>query len=157
MVICKKIFYFWTLFWDFWWFFVWLLWLFVKLRRPVTCDRRIDLIGTVKWMRTSVKPATGMGLTVRGMVVGTENCILIHTRGSNIDYLKWLVQYWLFHWLFQYWLFTAVVSILIIWSTYSNIDYLKHLVQYWLFTALIWIMIIHSTYLNNDYSKQLFQ
>ena len=36
-------------------------------------------------MRTSVKPATaGMGLTGRGtgMVVGTESCILIRTRGT---------------------------------------------------------------------------
>ena len=45
-------------------------------------------------MRTSVKPATAdMGLTGRGIAVGTENCILIRTRGSNIDYLKRLVQY----------------------------------------------------------------
>ena len=56
MVICKKIFYFWTLFWDFWWFLVWQLWLFVKLRRPVTCDRRIDLIGTVGSSRTLQGP-----------------------------------------------------------------------------------------------------
>ena len=36
-------------------------------------------------MCTSVKPATvGMGLTCRGtgMAVGTEICILIHTRGT---------------------------------------------------------------------------
>ena len=45
-------------------------------------------------MCTSVKPAmAGMGLTGRGMVVGTESCILIRTQGSNINYLKQLVQY----------------------------------------------------------------
>ena len=47
MVICKKICLFWTIFWDFLPFLVWPLWLFVKLRGPVTCDRRIDLIATV--------------------------------------------------------------------------------------------------------------
>ena len=34
---------------------VWPLWLFVKLRRPVTRDRRIDLIGTVYLFRSFVR------------------------------------------------------------------------------------------------------
>ena len=54
MVICKKFSSFLDDFLRFFMILVWPLWLFVKLRRPVTRDWRIDLIGTVV-CRTSLR------------------------------------------------------------------------------------------------------
>ena len=87
MAICKII-------WDFWWFLLWLLWLFIKLRRPVTCDQQIDLIGTVLVLGTvsTSQPIsklnlpwwvwvwTGMGT---GKVMGRNTCIGIHTQSTH--------------------------------------------------------------------------
>ena len=61
MVICKKFSSFLDDFLGFFMILVWPLWPFVKLRRPVTRDRRIDLIGTVHEIPRT--PARNPGLS----------------------------------------------------------------------------------------------
>ena len=116
---------FWMIFWDFYMISVWPLWLSVKLRRPVTRDRRIDLIGTVYevglWLilihthhMEWYLACKGVGICLKWICISVMNPGMT-SEGCDIfgqaTYLN-LDQNW-----------TYVINLTTIWSIWSTVSF----------------------------------